>query len=302
MNRISRILLLCLVFTGFAITAQAQMPKTNLFLFEINQKADSLFIFRKPKFLNSFNPNGYNNQPHFINPTELYLTVQMPEDTTQTDIYSLNLTSNILTQVTSTVEGEFSPAYMPSSNMGGGKFSAVRVENADNTTMQRLWQFPVNRSNNGFPVFKTLDKIGYYCWLSPSKVALFVVGPPNQLVIADVNTERTTNITSNVGRCLQKFPDQSLAFVHKTANRWVIKKLNPITRRSQEIIPMLPGSEDFIVMPDGSLVMGSGSKLYHFRPSIDRDWREIADLSFYGINNISRLAFNGEKQLAVVSN
>ena len=302
MNARVRILISGVFFCLLTHVAQAQrLPQTNLFLFEMNQKDDSLFVFRKPQFLNHFNPEGYNNQPNFINPTELYVTVQMPEDTSQTDIYSLNLENNTLTQVTNTAEGEYSPTFMPTSGLGGGKFSAIRVEEIEGEPAQRLWQFPLNRQNNGLPVFKTLDKIGYYCWLSMNKVALFVVGPPHQLVIADVNTERTTNVTSNVGRCLQKMPDQALAFVHKVGDRWTIKKLNPITRKSAEIVPTLPGSEDFIAMPDGSLIMGSGSRLYHYRPNKDKAWREIADLSFYGIKNISRLAFNGEKQLAVVS-
>jgi hypothetical protein len=302
MNRISRILFLCCLFASIVMTAQAQLlPQTNLYLFEVNQKSDSLFIFRKPKFLNKFNVNGYNNQPNFINPNELYLTVQMPEDTTQTDIYSLNLSTNTLTQVTKTVEGEFSPAYMPTSNVGGAQFSAIRVEGEGNQIMQRLWQFPVNRSNNGSPVFKTLDKIGYFCWISPNWVALFVVGPPHTLALADVNTERTTNIASNVGRCIQKLPNSAIAYVQKSSTKWTINKLNPITRLSEPIISTLPNSEDFIVMPDGSLIMGSGSKLFHYRPGKDMDWQEIADLSFYGINNITRLAFNGDKKLVVVS-
>ena len=80
--------------------------------------------------------------PSFINPNELYLTVQMPEDTTQTDIYSLNLSTNTLTQVTKTVEGEFSPAYMPTSNVGGAQFSAIRVEGEGNQIMQRSLAIP----------------------------------------------------------------------------------------------------------------------------------------------------------------
>lgn len=42
-------------------------------------------------FLTSFNPEGYNNQPKFFSENELWLTVQSDSDTTQTDIYALNL-------------------------------------------------------------------------------------------------------------------------------------------------------------------------------------------------------------------
>jgi hypothetical protein len=42
-------------------------------------------------------------------------------------------------------------------------------------------------------------------------------------------------------------------------------------------------------MNDGSLVMGSGSALYRFRPGVDRNWTKMADFSFYGMKKITRI-------------
>jgi hypothetical protein len=42
-------------------------------------------------------------------------------------------------------------------------------------------------------------------------------------------------------------------------------------------------------MNDGSLVMGSGAVLYRFRPGVDRNWKKMADFSFYGMKKITRI-------------
>ena len=69
-----------------------------------------------------------------------------------------------------------------------------------------------------------------------------------------------------------------------------------------KVIDVVKGSEDFEVLPDGTFIMGSGSKLYKYNPYVDEDWREIADLRFYEIRNITRLAVSSDYKLAVVAN
>ena len=50
---------------------------------------------------------------------------------------------------------------------------AARVEEDGN---QQLWSFPLDRSDNGLPVFPQLLNVGYHCWLSDTLVAFFIVG------------------------------------------------------------------------------------------------------------------------------
>ena len=117
-----------------------QLPVTHLYLFDFNQKSDSLFECTNPKYLTDFNRFGYNNQPFFVGNDVLFLTCQFPMDTTQTDIYALNLgTKKQKSQITVTPESEYSPTIIPKGNAGGSlEFSAIRVE-MDGT--QRLWRF-----------------------------------------------------------------------------------------------------------------------------------------------------------------
>ncbi len=284
----------------FSLFAQAQkLPNTNVYLFNMIQESDSVFRFEKPLLLTGFNKDGYNNQPTFINNDEIYLTVQMADDTTQTDIYALNLRTKTKTRVTATADSEYSPQLMPGKN-DEPMFSCIRVEKDGNQT-QRLWEFPLDRSTNGQPAFKSVKGVGYYAWLNSKKAAVFIVGDPHRLAIADKRKDNVTNITANIGRSLQRMPDGSLAFVHKLGeNSWLLKNLNSESRRSNLITATPKGKEDFIVLGNGMIILGNGSKLFKFDPKKDNQWIEIADFKYYGITDITRMAFRNGK-LAIVS-
>lgn len=163
-------------------------------------------------FLTSFNPEGYNNQPKFFSENELWLTVQKPGDTTQTDIYLLNLTEKTVAAATRTRKtAEYSPTLMP----GGDRFSAVRVEEDGN---QRLWSFPLNAEDNGKPEFETIYDVGYHCWINDTSAALFIVGheqEPHQLVIAGITEQKTAK------NCQQtrQMPDDK-----KKTDNWLLFK------------------------------------------------------------------------------
>ncbi|MBK8554479.1 MAG: hypothetical protein IPL65_01335 [Lewinellaceae bacterium] len=182
----------------------------NLLLFSMNRSATQVWSISDPHFLSAFNMGGYNNQPYFINDAELYLSVQRPSDTTQTDLYGLQLNTQILTQVTAT---PYMAEYSPQRKPNGRQFSAVRVEREG---VQRLWVFPFDRSNQGSAVFPEMNNVGYHCWLSDSMAALFLVGTPNTLVMARMNGQRPARIAADPGRCLQRLKDGRLALCAKS--------------------------------------------------------------------------------------
>lgn len=277
---------LTILFCLLPLLTWAQPPRTNVYTFQMHQVTDSLFELSNPQYLTYFNADGYNNQPHFISKDELYLTVQYPYDE-QTEIYSLNLKTRKKTQVTATPnESEYSPTLMPDKK----NFSSIRVE-ADANKTQRLWQFPIDRSYNGKPVFKYETGVGYHHWINNYEVAMFIVSDPNYLTIGDIRNDKTTDIANNVGRGFQTMPNGDLVYVHKITDKtWNLMALNPYTKRPKKLIKTLEGSEDFVILPDGNIIMGRNSKLYKFHPAYDKDWLEITDLRFYNIHKISRLA------------
>jgi hypothetical protein len=54
------------------------------------------------------------------------------------------------------------------------------------------------------------------------------------------------------------------------------------------------------VLPDGTLLAGNNAKLFQFNPRRQTDWKEIADLSRFGVRNITRLAASTDGKLVVV--
>ena len=293
-------LLICFSFLFLTLSQAQPLPNTNVMLFDMDQKSDSTFSFKNPKFLTDFNKDGYNNQPYFMADDELYLTIQPKGDTSQTDIYSLDLKRKTITQVTNTVESEYSPTFIPPSRISEDfEFSCIRVE-MDGT--QRLWKFPLNRNNNGKPVFNELTGIGYHYWVDYRDVVLFIVGTPHKLYVADARDASTYFVTSNIGRCFQEMPDGTIAFVEKVSEgSWLLKKLDTRTYRTTLITATMNNNEDFVVLGDGTIIMAQGTKLYKFNQRRDITWLEIADFVFYGMRKITRLAVNdSESKIAIV--
>ena len=279
------------------VSAQ-HLAHSDILLFSLNKSTDNTWQPTAPRLLTAFNPDGYNNQPNFFSGNELYLAVQTPDDTSQTDIIALDLLAKTRTRVTATdATAEYSPTLMP----GGRRFSAVRVEEDGS---QRLWSFPIDRSDNGRPEFPTIYGVGYHCWLSDTLAAFFIVGETEAqhiLYTAGIREQKLRRISANPGRCLQKMPDGKLAFVQKaTVQTWYLKTFDPRKQTFEIIVKMPADVEDFAVLPDGTYLAGRGAKLYQFRPGTNLDWKEIADLSKYGVRRITRLATSGADKLTVV--
>ena len=287
----TNIILLLIFFSG-TLLAQAP-PNTNVYLFDLITSNTDGYKLGQPKFLTNFNASGYNNQPVFINNDEMMLTVQVPGET-QTDLYHLNLAERVKTRFTGTYESEYSAGLMPTlqDKTSSPQISCVRVATDENKT-QYLWQYPYDRSSEGSAILKNITEVGYYAWSSVKKVVLFIVGEPHTLVAVDLKTNDQVTITPNIGRCLRKFPNGDIAFVHMIdENTWLLKRLNMSTYQPELVTAMLEGVEDFALLKDGTVLMAQGSKVYKFNRNKDISWKEIADLSKYGLRNISRMAVN----------
>lgn len=288
-------LMLTILCSGFG-----QVNKSNIYMFNLQRPADTVFQFSNPTYLTLFNKDGYNNHPWFFNENTLYISSQTISES-QPELMKLDLTAKTRAKVTATVEGEYSP--MPVPDVFGGSFSAVRMEFQGQDTLIRLWQFPEDRTTNGRPVFKYNTNVGYYCWLNSQQVATFLVGEPSQLAIGDIATDQFSLIDENVGRCLRVAPNGNLMYVlKKPFGLWQIIEYNIYNQKKQVVGSTLPNIEDFAVLRDGTLLMGSGSKIFKLNPIRDTDWVEVADLRFYDINGITRIAVSWSGKVAIVAN
>jgi hypothetical protein len=283
---------------------RAQAPISNLYLFDLKKANDSIFQFSAPRFLTASNINGYNNHPYFFSNEELYLSVQQPNMRVP-DFFALNLRTNTRTRVTDTPEGEYSPRPLGDEV----HFTAVRMEFVGRDTLQRLWQFPLNRSNKGQVLLPDVVKVGYYAWLNTHEVMMYLVGKPSQLVKTDVFSPRKDVIALNIGRCIKHLSNGMVYYVQKSiSSPWQIMRYDPrnssIRVQATVVTNTLPDAEDFTVMNDGVILMASGSTLYKFKPgSTDRKWKKIGDFQTFGIRRITRIELSPDNsKIVLVSN
>ncbi|MGH2568555.1 MAG: hypothetical protein ACRDGA_09465, partial [Bacteroidota bacterium] len=237
--------------------------------------------------MNTTNRTGYDNQPSFLPDGSgiLYTAIHNeppgPHAPTQADIFLYDFVRKKNKRITSTEESEYSAAVMPE----GMTFSVVRVE-PDST--QRLWKFAMSGENPSI-VLHNVQPVGYHAWVDSKTVALFVLGNPPTLQLANIKSGEAEVIEANIGRSLHKIPGrQSVSFVHKVSQgEWWIKELDVVTRAVMSIVRTLEGSEDYAWTPDGTIIMGQGSKLFCFAPGRSNEWTEIADFSSLNVKGIT---------------
>ena len=99
---------------------------------------------------------------------------------------------------------------------------------------------------------------------------------------------------------MRKAPDGNLMFVHKLQDsNWYIKSYNLETLQSTIICKTPEGSEDFELLPDGSILMGQGSKVLRYNTNLGGDWELVQDLTDLNINSISRIAVRQNELILV---
>lgn len=292
---------LCLLSFSLSLGLSAQLPRTNIYLFDVKVGDGGKLSFTNPRYLTEFNRNGYNGDPSFFSNTELYISSARPGET-QADLFRLDLEKRSKQRVTETGESEFAPERMPDYY----SFSAIREEKQGGEGLLRLWQFPINQLVDGKPVFKYLTGIRKYLWLNSQEIVIYKEEDPSALSIVNTVNDKITTVATNVGECFTRLSNDNLAFVQKSRyDDWKIMEKNLTWNRRNDppraIIETLPGSEHFAILPDGTLIMGKGSKLYKYNKILDDDWKEAADLRFYEIRNIYDLKISPDFKIAIVA-
>jgi hypothetical protein len=276
-----------------APAAQAP-PDTEIYLAPMQVVNGALEIGPAVDITN--NP-GYDNQPFFTADSRsvLFTSVRGPAGTTQTDIYRYDITPRTITRVTTTPESEYSPTVTPSGNL-----SVIRVE-LDEAKTQRLWQFTID-GRDPRPVLENVKPVGYHAWADGRTLALFVLGQPATLQLADTGTGSAAVLASDISRSIQRIPGPpsgaGISFVQRersadgaTPPRLVIKELNPSTREISVLTPAVEGSReaDTAWTPDGTLLMVKDAVLYGWKRG-ETGWKEVTTLERLSLAGVTRLA------------
>lgn len=268
------------------------LPDNEVFLAPITGGGATLKIGAAK---NITNHPGYDNQPKF-EADGRGIVFTRGDAGARTDIHRYDLATGTITPVKETAESEYSATPMPD----GRGYGVIRVE-LDG--VQRLWRMDPAKGAADDLLVATTRPIGYFAFPEPGVVASFVLGNPATLQLIDLATEDAKLIASNVGRSIQKVPGRAAAsFLHRvSADEWVIKEVDA-KGAVKDIVRAPKGREDYAWLPDGTLVISSGSKVLALKPGVDTEWREVGDFAAVGLTDLSRLATNSRgDQIAIVA-
>ena len=275
----------------FAFLAQTAPPATEVFLAPLVWTNSSVTVGTPVNITN--NP-GYDNQPSFL-PDSSAVIFASNRDTKQTDIYKYDIASKQLIQLTKTAENEYSPLVAPD----GQSFLCVHgIE-------QSIFRYDMDGGNPRLAYQHGQALIGYHVWTSATQFAAFILGAngaPATLQVINTATSTGVTIESNIGRSLlRRVGHNTISFVSKAdPATWMIKEFDIRTRAVSTITETVPRSEDLTWLPDGRIMMASGSKLFVWQTG-DAAWSEIADFTAAGVKRITRLSASRDgKYLAIV--
>lgn len=291
--------LVAIVVAGDAARAQAAPPATDIFLAPIRIQGGKPVVGTP---VNITNRPGYDNQPSFTSDSKAVLFTSIRADA-QADIYRYDLATKTTTRITSTPESEYSATVYGD----GARFTTIRVE-ADST--QRLWSFRLDGTDPRL-VFDGIKPVGYHAWVDSTTVAMFLLGRPNALVIADIREGRPDTVARDVGRSLLPLPSwHGFSFLQRMGDSsWILMAVDVrgATRAHRSIVMplvLMPAGADYVAWLDNAVALtGAKNGIWLWRASEHTGrWSEIADLTTYGLRNISRLALSPDHAwLAIVA-
>ena len=285
-----RATLLLAALAAGPLTAQAP-PASDIWLVDISVRGGRV---RLGTPVNITTRPGYDNQPAFLlDGSGLYYT--RIGDDGQADVWRYDIATRSTEQVTATPEREYSPTPIP----GQPGFTVIRVER-DST--QRLWRFAPPAAPA--LVFERIAPVGYHAWATPTMAALYLLGEPSALVIANVATGRVDTMARDIGRSLHAIPGRpAVSFVQWLGRRepW-LAEVDVTNRAVLRLVRMPAGAEFHVWTPHGLVLAGVDSKLYQWDPLSGGSWKEIANLRSAGLRGITRLAVSPSgDRLAIVA-
>ncbi len=258
-------------------------PGTDLWVAEIQGDAGAGLRVGEPRNL-TLRPEAYDNQPHFT-PDGRWVLYTAGDASGRTDIHRLDPASGTREAVTRTPEeSEYSPT-----PLADGGVAVIRVE-ADGT--QRLWRFGMDGTDPGL-LLPDLAPVGYQAWLEGDRVALFVLGDPATLQVADRLTGEAEMVFQGIGPSLQRIPGRNaVSFVEVEEGESWIRELDGETGRHRRLIRTPDGGSHHAWTPDGVLLMASGRRILALLPG-GEEWTDLGPVGPEGVR-WSRLAVHPE--------
>ena len=230
----------------------------------------------------------YDNQPSFINDSELIFSAADEKGNLDLILYSFR--TGRFSNLTQTPDRS---EYSPSLTECGSYFSAIVVE-PDGT--QRLWLYPVTGEAPEL-LYEDIFPVGYYDWYE-GKAALFVLGEPNSLVYVRGKGSVDT-LDTDIGRTVRKRPNTSeISYLNRKisletdqGNSFGIASVNLKTGAKKDYGFAVPGSQDFIWIDKNHLLMAKGNEVFtkHIQ---EKNWQSLGKIESSSHQGITRMAYN----------
>jgi len=267
---------------------------TDIFLAALERGENGAYSIAS--LVNLTQRSGYDNQPTFVPDGSGLWYTAIDEHTGQADIWRYDFDPGRVARVTaSNPESEYSATPLP----GGSGLSVVRVE-ADST--QRLWGFAPDGSGARV-LLSDVAPVGYHAWIDDNTVALYVLGAPPTLRVADLRTGRSRVVARGVGRSMHRIPGRfDVSYVRRQDDdRSTIMRLPGDGSEPEPLIETVQGGDDHAWSPDGTLLMAHGGIVYATEPGPAATWEPIADFSHLHLD-ITRLAVSPDgSRIAMVA-
>ncbi|WP_411894537.1 nuclear transport factor 2 family protein [Winogradskyella sp. A2] len=262
---------------------------TEVFLFDLNTNNAQIEISNEKNISNN---EGYDNQPSFLNDDRILFSSTRNG---QTDIVQFFSNYNSKVWINFTEGGEYTPLKIPNRN----EVSAVRL---DKDGKQRLYRYNLSNGEST-ELIKDLV-VAYYTWFDDSTIVAAVIEEEQLNLFATNISEGTSRkYATKVGRSFHKIPNSNLvSFISKeNENQWQIKSVNPETGETKLIANSLEGIEDICWLNNKTILSAKGSKMYKLTLNKDNNWKEVSDLSSYGISSITRMAVNSSNNKLAIA-
>ena len=260
----------------------SSQSNTEIFLFDLNVANSKIQVTNG---INISNNEGYDNQPSFMN--EDYVLFASTRNG-QTDIAQYHINYKSKTFINYTKGGEYTPLKVP-------KKYAVSAVRLDEDGKQRLYAYNLS---NGEPTELIKDLVvAYYTWYDDNTTVSAVIEDEQlNLFVTNITEGKSRKYATKVGRSFHNIPNSNLvSFIYKEGDkRWQIRSLDPSNGITKLIANTMEGVEDICWLDGRTLLSGKNGSLYKLTLKRDNNWKKVADLSSYGITNITRLTINSD--------
>ncbi len=252
--------------------APAAPPSTDVAVFSVYPHLDHLHA---GSFVRVTDRPEYDNQPFFLDEDRMVFVAQ--GDGGQTEVAIYHIAADSVEVWTATPESEYSPRPVP----GREALSAVRVE-LDGTSQHLVVipRGPEGRAGEAERLLPELADIGYYAWAGPERVALFRVGEPVSLHLADLSSGEVRHVQDSIGPTLQSIPgEEGVSFVdRRDPERPILRRLDGATGEVREVAPLPSAEAEHAWLSSATVLMADGGTIYRSTGDPEAPWHPILEL------------------------